>query len=162
MRNSTQAFTIGKIIFSVAIIFTSTQIATAKPNINDMQGCQGIIDFVDGKLNPAPAKYNATDVKKIRHGLKIYNDFIQRTIVTPGLLQFNKGNAAKANAMQKQVDVYKAQIVRNYKKRYPQPRLFGDFAISINDCAKQAVPKGANLNALKTALETIIKLGKQG
>ncbi|MEE9309707.1 MAG: hypothetical protein V3U64_01680 [Cocleimonas sp.] len=162
MRNGTQSSTIGKMIFSIAIIISSTQVATAKPNINDMQGCQGIIDFVDGKLNPAPAKYNAADVKKIRHGLKIYNDFIQRTIVTPGLLQFNKGNAAKANAMQKQVNAYKAQVVRSYKKRYPQPRLFGDFAISLNNCAKQAVPKGANLSALKTALQTIIKLGKQG
>jgi hypothetical protein len=37
---------------------------------------------------------------------------------------------------------------------------FSDHAISINDCAKQAVPSGQALEDLKVALHTIIKLAK--
>ena len=37
-------------IFSV--LFFAAQASTAAPSINKMQGCQGLIDFIDFKLNP--------------------------------------------------------------------------------------------------------------
>lgn len=139
---------------------TMAQTANAAPSINDMQGCQAILNFIDGKLDPAPAKYNAADVKIVRSGLSAYNAYIQKEIVTPGLLKFNGGDKAKAKTMQAQVDAYKASVVQGYNARYPQDRLFMDHAISVNDCAKQAVPAGADLQALKDALGKMVELSK--
>ncbi|PLY06086.1 MAG: hypothetical protein C0625_10670 [Arcobacter sp.] len=132
----------------------------ATPSINDMQSCQGLLDFIDGKLSSAPAKYSSNDVKTIRNGLKQYNDYIQKEIVTPGLIKFNGGDTTKANAMQKQVDIYKLALVNGYKTRYPQNRLFIDHAVAVNNCAKKAVPSGQALENLKAALNTMIKLAK--
>ena len=147
--------------FTLALLLSAApQISMAAPSINDMQGCQGVLDFVDKKLNPAPSKYPPSDVQNIRKGLKAYNQYIQKDIVSPGLLSFTKGDKAKAAALQKQVDDYKKTVVANLMKRYPQQRLFSDHAISINDCAKQAVPSGQALEDLKVALHTIIKLAK--
>jgi len=128
--------------------------------INDMQTCQGFLNFIDTKLNTAPAEYAQQDITTVRNGLNAYNHFIQTEIVTPGLLQFNHGDKAKANQMQKQVDDYKQTLVNQLQKRYPQDRLFMDHAIAINNCAKKAVPKGNDLEALKTSLQTMVKLAK--
>jgi len=144
-----------------ALFLTITpQLAMSAPSINDMQGCQGILDFVDKKLNTAPAKYPATDVQNIRKGLKGYNQYIQKDIVSPGLLTFTGGDKTKAIDLQKQIDAYKKTIVDSMMKRFPQNRLFSDHAISINNCAQQAVPSGQALEDLKVALHTIIKLAK--
>jgi hypothetical protein len=128
--------------------------------INDMQSCQGLIDFIDSKLDSAPAKYEKGDVKKVRKGLDGYNQYIQREIVEPGLLKFNGGDEAKAGAMQKQVDAYKQTLVKQYEARYPQNRLFTDHAVAVNNCAKKAVPSGQDLEALKVALNTMVELAK--
>ncbi|MEE9346833.1 MAG: hypothetical protein V3U82_01470 [Robiginitomaculum sp.] len=135
--------------------------AAAKPNINDMQGCQALIDFVDYRMAHAPKKYAKADVKAVRAGLAGYDKYIQSTIVTPGLLEFNGGDKGKAKAMQKQVDDYKATVTAAYKQEFSQNRLYTDFALSLNDCAKKAVPAGKDLEALKAALETMLKLARQ-
>ena len=148
------------ILLTFLMMFAKSSMAAGL--INDMQSCQGLIDFVNTKLDTAPASYDAADVNTVRSGLDTYNRYIQQEIVTPGLLQFNGGNQAKAEQMQKQVDAYKQSLVKQYQKRYPQNRLFTDFAMSLNNCAKKAVPTGGDLEKLKQALHTIIKLSKQG
>jgi len=147
------------IIFSI-LAFSFSQTSIAAPSINDMQTCQGLLDFIDTKLNSAPAKYPAADVAKVKKGLKGYNQYIQAKIVTPGLLKFNGGDRTKANAMQKQVDAYKLSLVKGYQQRYPQNRLFTDHAIGVNNCAKKAVPAGQALTDLKIALNTMVNLAK--
>lgn len=155
--NFKQCFTV---IALFGFTMTATQTALAAPSINDMQGCQALLNFVDGKLDPAPAKYNAADVKIVRTGFAAYDAYIQKEIVTPGLLKFNGGDQAKADAMQVQVDTYKAAVVNSYNKQYPQDRLFMDHAIAVNNCAKQAVPAGSDLQALKDALNKMVVLAK--
>ena len=62
--------------------------------------------------------------------------------------------------MQKQVDTYKQSLVKQLEARYPKNRLFTDHAIAVNNCAKKAVPAGAELDELKEALNLMIKLAK--
>ncbi|MEP2652148.1 MAG: hypothetical protein ABJH06_09135 [Paraglaciecola sp.] len=128
--------------------------------VNDMQLCQGVIEFVDKKLKAAPAYYDKADVKTVRKGLEAYDQYIQGEIVAPKLLKFNGGDIEKARVMQKQVDAYKMTVVNQLNTRYPQPNLFTDHAISINDCAKKAVPSGKELDKLKDALNTMVKLAQ--
>lgn len=128
--------------------------------INEMQSCQALIAFVDNKLDLAPSNYNQEDVKKIRKGLGTYNQYIQRQIVSPGLLEFNGGDKDKANQMQKQVDAYKQTLVEQLETRYPKNRLFMDHAIAVNNCAKKAVPSDGELDELKDALNLMVKLAK--
>lgn len=130
----------------------------ASPSLNDMQSCQGLLDFLDSKLSSLPSKYSSADVKKVRRGLKGYNEFIQSDIVSPGLLKYNGGDASKANAMQEQVNAYKAKLVQSFKEHYPQNRIFTDQAIAVNNCAKKAVPSGQALEDLQVAINTMVKL----
>lgn len=127
--------------------------------INDMQGCQALIQHVENVLDEAPKTYPKSDVKSVRKGLAFYNDYIQDEIVTPGLLKFNGGDKDKAKAMQDQVDAYKATVVKAYDGKY-SGKLFTDHAVAINECAKKAVPAGDSLEALKTALTTMLELAK--
>ena len=127
--------------------------------INDMQGCQALIDHVDNILKDAPETYREKDVKNVRKGLKAYKKYIQDEIVTPGLLKFNAGDKKKAKAMQVQVDAYKATVTKAYDGKF-KDKLFTDHAISINECAKKAVPTGDDLEALKVALTTMVELAK--
>ena len=147
-----------KKITLIALLYMLPQLSLAAPSINDMQTCQGLLDFIDDKLNPAPAKYGAEDVKAVRKGFDGYNQYIQTAIVSPGLLKFTGGDKAKADELQTQVDAYKKQVVEGFKKRYPQDRLFYDQAIAVNNCAKKAVPSGQALEDLKLALNTLVKL----
>lgn len=151
-----------KKLFLITVLMMFAKSTMAAGLINDMQSCQGLIDFVNTKLDAAPASYDDADIKTVRSGLNAYNAYIQQEIVSPGLLKFNGGNQAKAEQMQKQVDTYKQSLVTQYQKRYPQNRLFTDFAMGLNNCAKKAVPAGGDLEKLKQALHTIIKLSKQG
>lgn len=132
----------------------------ATPSVNDMQGCQALLEFVDYKMDTAPKKYAKADVKTVKTGLAVYNDYIQSDIVTPGLLAYTGGDSAKAGELQSQVDNYKKTVIAQYKRRYPQDRVFMDHAVSINNCAKQAVPSGAELEALKSSLETLVRLAQ--
>ena len=151
-----------KYCLSLAFIAAISVSAHAKPSINDMQGCQAVIDFVDAKLASAPPQYEAADVKAARKGLKAYNSYIQNDIVSPGLLEFNGGDASKAKAMQTQVDSYKASITAALNSKFPQQRLFMDHVVALNNCAKQAVPKGTDLDALKAGMNAMVTMAKKG
>lgn len=146
------------LLVSVMTAFSPTTFAGKM--INEMQSCQGLLDFVSTRLDSAAAKYTPADVRAVRLGLEQYDDYIQSEIVTPGLIKFNKGDSVKATAMQKQVDVYKTTIVASLSARGPENRLYTDQAIAINDCAMKAVPSGRALENLKMALHKIIELAK--
>ena len=142
------------------ILITALSFSTLSANlINDMQGCQALIEHVDSLLDDAPKTYPKSDVKNVRKGLAVYNDYIQDEIVTPGLLKFNAGDKDKAKDMQDQVDAYKATVVNAYDGKY-KGKLYTDHAIAINECAKKAVPAGDSLEALKIALTTMLALAK--
>lgn len=145
----------------VAVLLSgSAQVSLAAPSLNDMQSCQGVLQFVDTKLAEAPAKYPAEDVQKVRKGLKGYDQYIQREIIDPGLLAFNGGDKAKSDDMQKQIDAYKASIVKGLSARHPQKRLFMDQAVAVNNCAQKAVPSGQALEDLKVAVNLMVELAK--
>lgn len=145
--------------YSVAgVLLFLPLVSVAAPSINDMQTCQGLIDFLDHRLESAPAEYPVSDVLIIRKGLKSYNQYIQWEIISPGLLAFSSGNSKKAQALQQQVDGYKASIVKGYQKRYPDQRLYTDHAVAINNCANKAVPTGQSLTELRLAVETMVEL----
>ncbi len=144
----------------VGLLVTVSQSSMAVGLVNDMQLCQGVIEFVDNKLKKAPGYYDKADVKTVRQGLEAYNQYIQREIVAPRLLKFNGGDAEKTKQMQKQVDAYKSTVVNQLQSRYPQENLLTDHAISVNDCAKKAVPSGKDLDRLKDAVNTMVKLAQ--
>ena len=146
------------LIIGLLLIFSKSSMAAGL--INEMQSCQALIEFIDNKLDLAPSTYEQDDVNKVRKGLGTYNQYIQRQIVSPGLLEFNGGDKDKANQMQKQVDTYKKTLVKQLEARYPKNRLFTDHAIAVNNCAKKAVPSGGKLNELKEALNLMVKLAK--
>jgi len=149
-----------KNLIILTLLFLIPQLSMAAGLVNDMQGCQGVIQFVDKKLDTAPDRYGPKEVTTVRQGLQAYNDYIQSDIVTPGLLKFTSGDQAKATVLQNQVDTYIGTVVSQLNTRYPQNRLFTDHAILINNCAKKAVPSGQDLDALKQALQTMIELAK--
>ncbi len=144
----------------IALLIVTPRLSLAAGLINEMQSCQGLIQFINNKLDSAPASYGRQEINTVRKGLDGYNQYIQDEIVTPGLLQFTNGDHARAEAMQKQVDAYKQSVVQQLDARYPDNRLFTDYAVAVNDCAKQAVPAGQSLTDLKNALNTMIELAK--
>ena len=148
------------IVLILTFLAVMIQPSFAAGLINDMQSCQGLINFINKKLDSAPSKYNNDDVYKVREGLTGYNQYIQREIVSPGLLQATGGDESKANEYQKKVDAYKESLVAQLDVRYPQNRLFSDHAVAINNCAQKAVPSGKELENLKEALNTMLKLAQ--
>ncbi|GLS90188.1 hypothetical protein GCM10007916_12550 [Psychromonas marina] len=149
-----------KKILIIGLLLVVSKSSLAAGLINEMQSCQALIEFIDNKLAVAPSNYDQEDVQKVRKGLGTYDQYIQRQIVSPGLLEFNGGDKDKANQMQTQVDTYKNTLVKQLETRYPQNRLFMDHAIAVNNCAKQAVPSGGELDELKEALNLMVKLAK--
>ncbi|WP_299197516.1 hypothetical protein [uncultured Amphritea sp.] len=147
-------------VMVMALLIVTSPLTLAAGLINDMQSCQGLIEFIDKKLDSAPANYGKSEINNVRKGLDGYNDYIQSEIVEPGLLQYSNGDNAKADAMQKQVDAYKQTVVKQLNARYPDNRLFTDHAVAINNCAKQAVPAGQPLEDLKGAVNAMIKLAQ--
>jgi hypothetical protein len=143
------------------VTLLSFQASAAQPSINEMQTCQGMIDFVILKLEKLPSKYNENDVKIVQKGLGTYNRYIQNTYVTPGLLKYTQGKNNEANALPKQVDVYKEKVVKSYQNQYPYNKLSIDFAVFINKCTQKAVPAGNDLAALKASLLTLVELVKK-
>ncbi|MFD2205446.1 hypothetical protein [Kiloniella antarctica] len=150
-----------KVTLAFASLMVLTQPTVAEPSINNMQGCQALLDFVDTKLENAPASYGSSEIATVRQGLSNYNAFIQKEIITPGLIKFSNGDQGKADALQEQVDVYKSTLVKSYSEKYPQNRLFMDHVVALNNCTKQAVPTGADLQSLKDAMQAMIALTKQ-
>lgn len=145
-------------VLVVSVLSSATHASTL---LNSMQGCQAVIAFINDKLDNAPAAYAVADVSVIKQGLNSYDAFIQSNVMDPGLLKFNNGDKQKAQAMQLQVDEYKKQIQGTYAKSYQHNRMLTDYAMTMNNCAKKAAPKGDELDALKKSLETIIKLARQ-
>ena len=143
---------------ALGAFITLSQPAMAEPSINNMQGCQALIDFLNTKLEQT--SYDSSDVAKVQDGLNAYDSYIQNEIVTPGLLKFSNGDQGKASKLQEQVDAYKSQVVAGYNKRYPQNRLFMDHVVALNNCTQQAVPQGADLEALKASMETMVAILK--
>ncbi len=147
-------------LMAAGCLFMAPQLSMATPSINDMQSCQGLLDFIDSRLDSVASQYEAADVKSVKAGLKGYNQYIQREIVSPGLLKFNGGDANKSAQMQKQIDNYKASVVVNFKKRYSENKLFADQVVALNDCTKKSVPSGQELEGLKQAFATMMKMTK--
>lgn len=149
---------IKSLILAVTVLFSG--FTSAQSLINDMQSCQALIEFVEQKLSSPPASYDEAKVTNILEGLGAYNTHIQETIVTPGLLKFNQGDKAKAQNMQLQVNTYKKSLIANFSSRYPENRMYTDYAVSLNNCTKKAVPEGEALEQLKVALNTIVALAR--
>lgn len=135
--------------------------AAAKPSLNDIQGCQAVLDFVDARVG-AVSKYDEKDVKIIQSALRDYNKFLQDEHIAPGLLAFTGGDENKAKAFQTQIDAYKLTIVQGLEQRHPQPRIFTDQAVTINGCYSKAPMSADKTPVMKEALETMVKLAKQG
>lgn len=144
-----------------AVTLLSFQTSAAKPSINDMQTCQGIINFVILKLEKLPSKYDKADIEVVQKGLSTYNKYIQNTFVSPSLLKFSKGNQNQANALQKQVDVYKEKVVKSYQNQYPYNKLSKGFVESLNKCTQKAVPTGDDLDTLKISFIKMLELIKR-
>lgn len=151
--------TLKKLLVTAIFLFTAQTSMAAL--INEMQACQGLIEFLDQKLDSAPSSYSKADIKTVRKGLEAYDQYIQQDIVSPGLLEFNGGDKGKAKDMQKQVDAYKESIVKQMNQRFPQDRLYEDHVIQLNNCTKQAVPAGDDLEALKDAFNAMVSLSQQ-
>lgn len=134
--------------------------AFAKPSINDVQTCQAQLDFVDAKL-ASISKYDKTKVKTVRSGLQAYNAFLQSEHITPGLSAYTGGDAAKNKDFQDQIDAYKATVVAGLNKRYPQPRVFMDHAVAINNCYSSAPMDAAGTAMMTEALQTFVELAKE-
>jgi len=132
--------------------------AIAKPSLNEMQTCQGLLEFITQMLTPTPAHYTPADIETVRQGLMAYNDYIQTEIITPGLLHYSEGDVDKANALQPQIDVFKESVIVALKNRYPGSHLVTDQVVAVNNCTKMAVPAGDKLAQLKDALTTMLAL----
>ena len=149
------------ILILASIILLYSQISHARPSINDMQTCQGLIDFITLKLENLPSKYDKDDVEIAQKGLSTYNKYIQNTFVTPGLLKFSNGNQKKADTLQKQVDVYKESVVKSYQNQYPYNKISRGFVESLNQCTQKAVPAGNDLDTLKASFIKMVELIKK-
>ena len=134
--------------------------AEAKPSINDVQGCQAVLDFVDTRLATVK-KYDEADVKIARNALSAYNTFLQSEHIEPGLLAFTGGDKAKAEGFQTQIDAYKSGLVQAMDKRYAEPRIYTDQAVAIDGCYSKAPMDDASTPMMKEALETLVKLARQ-
>ena len=123
------------LILSLSIIILSSGAAFAATTINDMQACQGYLDFVDNKLDDLKETYSAEDLNTIRTGLVNYNQYIQQTIITPGLLEFTGNDAQKASETQLQIDAYKTHISESLKQKYQDDKMVVDYAVVFNSCS---------------------------
>ena len=147
-------------IVLIAVTLLSFQVSAARPSINDMQTCQGLIDFVSLKLEGLPLTYNKADVEIAQKGLDAYNKYIQSTFISPGLLTFSQGDKNKAEALQEQVNIYKVKVVKSYENQYPYNKLSKGFIKSLNECTQKAVPNGHDLNMLKNAFIKMVDMIK--
>lgn len=146
---------------SLIILFSTLPVSTISLGntlINDMQACQALNQFVINKLEASVSPYTAEKVGRVTKGLKMYNEFIQDEIVSPGLLKFNGGDKARTDVMQQQVDAYKAKLISGLASRYSTNKMLTDYAVSINNCTQKARPKGETLEALKVSVTSLMEL----
>ena len=125
-------------------------------DINAMQGCQATLQFIDQKLD-ATSPYPADQVATVKTGLANYDQFIQQTVIDPGLKEYTKGDTAAMAEFQNQIDAYKATLVSAYHQRFPDPGIKSDLILAVNNCAKTSVPSGAGQQELRTTLETMAR-----
>lgn len=144
----------------VALLCSMPMLSQGAGLVNEMQTCQGLMDFLDKKLDSAPSKYDSDDVEKIRKGLKSYHQYAQKKVITPELLKAAGGDQSGADKFQDQVNDYRELLVKQYSQRYPGNELKTDHAIAINNCTKKLMPTGAALDELKTSLQLMIKLAR--
>lgn len=133
----------------------------AAPSINDMQGCQAYLDFVDTKITDVAQDYPQASLSQIRTGLAAYNVYIQDKVIAPGLMSLTGNDANKSSEVQGQIDAYKAHIAQSLGLKYQKEKLLSDYAVAINECSKKLAPQGQDLQSLKTALTLIIELAQQ-
>ena len=108
------------------------------------------------QIEDSSEKYEAEDIKVAQKGLTSYNDYIQESIVSPGLLAFYKNDQAKADEAQKQVDAYKLSIVHQYQQRNPNKNIDMNMLTALNNCTLQAIPAGQQLEELKLSFEKLV------
>ena len=151
-----------KSLISVSLLAAGCMAMTAeaKASVNDVQLCQAQLEFIDSKL-ASIKKYNSADVKKIRKAMSEYNTFLQAEHIKPGLLAYTGGDKAKADMFQAQIDTFKSNQVTAMHKRYHQDQIFGDQALSVNECYKKAPMSSDKTPMMKDALETMVKLAQQ-
>jgi len=149
------------LILSAVLLALPVTASAQKPSLNIVQQCQAVLDFTSERVGDVKA-YDKTDVKTVQKGLNAYNSFLQSEHIKPGLLEFTNGDKKAAKDYQTQIDAFKGQIVTGLKAKHPQPRIFTDQAIAINNCYEQAPMDAGQTPMMKEVLETIIKLAQQG
>lgn len=153
--------------FRVFILFISTFILTntafAEPSLREAQACQGVMLFLDDRLDKAEDIYPARSIKLVRKGLEEYSAYIDNDVMPALIKQYAQGDSAKQNTLEKQIDAANINIVNQYNQRYQDNRLYTDFAMAINECAKQGVisQDPDEQENLKAALLEIIELAKK-
>lgn len=146
-------------ILLLATFSTPCFTSPANTLLNDMQGCQALLSFVEQKLTDSTA-YNQQEVDTVIGGLQAYNDYIQQTVVGPGLLQFSQNDPAKAAALQQQVDSYKSQLMQQLQAKYAARGIVMDNVIALNNCSVKSMPEGQVLEQLKQALMLLVGFSK--
>lgn len=145
----------------ICIMFGLGIASIAKASLlNEMQSCQAMIAFVEKKLKYPPSSYTDSDIQKVLGGLNSFDEHIQSKVITPGLLSFNGSDKSKADAMQAQIDTYKSQLVAGFEKRYPQDKLFTDFAVILSNCSTKVKLDEPTKAQLKTSLNTIVAMAR--
>ncbi|MCA6128703.1 hypothetical protein [Thalassolituus oleivorans] len=148
-------------LLSIIVLSTVAKLAVAAPLVNEMQGCQGILDFVNVKVSQASDLYSKNDISAIKKGLDAYNSYIQNEIITPSIAATVANDKNKAASLQKQINDYRATLVTQLSQRYPQKPLVTDYVVLINECTKKAAPAGEPLEALKVSFQLIVQLANQ-
>lgn len=150
-------------VFQSALICVAVAVATpalAKPSINDVQGCQAVVDFTIERIGDVE-KYNKTAVKSAQTTLRAYNDFLQSEHITPGLQAYAGGDTAQVKSLQTQIDAYKTNLVEAFKARHPQPRIFMDQLVAIDGCYTKAPMDAAGTEKMKAALMAVMAMAQQ-
>jgi len=154
--------TLTKSTFSAFLLIGAASLsAQAKMNVNQAQECQALLDFTIERVESVQ-KYDAAKVEVVAKGLRAYEAFLQNDYVTPGLLEFTNGDQKAATDYQKQIDVYKSQIINGLKAKHPQNRIFTDQAVAINNCYTAAPMGNDKLQMMTDSVKGLVALAKQG
>ena len=152
---------IKSVLIAFCLVGASSVSAQAKINVNDAQQCQAVLDFTIERIESVE-KYDKVNVKMVTTALREYENFLQTNHVTPGLVEFTKGDKAAAKDFQTQIDVYKGKVIQGLKVRHPQERIFTDQAVAISNCYTAAPMDAAKLEEMTAAVRMIVTLAKQG
>ncbi|MBT0586999.1 hypothetical protein [Alteromonas oceanisediminis] len=148
-------------LFVSIVVSIPSQLVEAAPSINEMQTCQGLLDYLYEKTQSTNLIYAPSDKEIIAKGLQQYDDFIQETFITPGLQSFVESTDTQVSTLQAQIDDYKVSLVEQLRLQYAEEKFVMNEVVSLNNCTKKAVPSGNALGDLKQAMERMIALVKQ-